>query len=219
VLASSGSQTRVSNAKCAVRAASRVSLLFQVEPDSISCPFADCPQAKLSGFTVDGTFQQYVVSYVNHVTPIPDGVDSSAGASILCAGVTTYRAIKHSGAQHGQWIAIPGAGGGLGHLAVQYARARGLRVVAIDTGADKKALCEKLGAEAWIDFKETQNIVQAIKDATDGLGPHVTLVAAATGAAYKQAVDYLRPGGTLMAVGMPGTAVLEASIFFTVFKV
>jgi propanol-preferring alcohol dehydrogenase len=180
---------------------------------------ADCLQAKLSGFTVDGTFQQYAVSYVNHVTPIPDGIDSSAAASILCAGVTTYRAIKYSGAQHGNWIALPGAGGGLGHLAIQYARASGLRVVAIDTGAEKKALCEKLGVEKWIDFKETEDLVQAIKDATDGLGPHVTLVTAATGAAYKQAVDYLRPGGSLMAVGLPGTAMLEASIFFTVFKV
>jgi alcohol dehydrogenase, propanol-preferring len=179
----------------------------------------DCAQAKLSGFSVDGTFQQYVVSYVNHVTPIPAGLDSSAAASILCAGVTTYRAIKYSGAQQGDWIVLPGAGGGLGHLAVQYARARGLRVVAIDTGAEKKALCEKLGAEKWIDFKETKDLVQAIKDATDGLGPHVAVVTAATGVAYQQAVDYLRPGGTLMAVGLPGKATLDASIFFTVLKV
>jgi propanol-preferring alcohol dehydrogenase len=173
----------------------------------------------LSGFTIDGTFQEYAVSYVNHVTPIPEGISSTAAASILCAGVTVYRALKYSGAQHGDWVVLPGAGGGLGHLAVQYARARGLRVVAVDTGATKKELVEKLGAEVWIDFKETQDLVKAIKDATGGEGPHVAIITAATGAAYKQAVEYLRPGGTLMAVGLPGQATLEASIFFTVTKV
>jgi alcohol dehydrogenase, propanol-preferring len=176
-------------------------------------------EAKLSGFTVDGTFQQYVVSYVNHVTKIPDGIESAAAASILCAGVTTYRAIKYSQTQAGDWIVLPGAGGGLGHLAVQYARVRGLRVIAIDTGADKKALCERLGAEVWIDFKETKDIVGAIRQATGGLGAHAAVVTAATGAAYSQAVDYLRNGGTLMAVGLPGEAKLDANIFFTVYKV
>jgi propanol-preferring alcohol dehydrogenase len=158
------------------------------------------------------------VSYVNHVTPIPAGIGSAAAASILCAGVTTYRALKHSGAQHGDWLVLPGAGGGLGHLALQYARTRGLRVIAIDTGPEKRALCEKLGAEVWVDFKETEDIVKAIRAATGGPGAHVALVAAATAAAYQLAIDYLRPGGTLMVVGLPGEAKLEASIFFTVFK-
>ncbi|KAH7100990.1 GroES-like protein [Auriculariales sp. MPI-PUGE-AT-0066] len=179
----------------------------------------NCPAARLSGFTVDGTFQQYVVSYVNHVTPIPDGYDSFEAASILCAGVTVYRAIKYSETEHGDWIVLPGAGGGLGHLAVQYARARGLRVIAIDTGAEKKELCLKLGAEKWIDFRECKDIVKEIKGITGDLGAHAALVTAATGAAYQQAVDYLRSGGSLMAVGLPGEAKLEASIFFTVFKV
>jgi propanol-preferring alcohol dehydrogenase len=159
------------------------------------------------------------VSYVNHVTPIPAGISSTEAASILCAGVTTYRALKYSGAQHGDWVVLPGAGGGLGHLAVQYARARGLRVIAVDSGAEKRKLCEELGAEVWVDFKETEDVVKAIRDATGGPGAHVALVTAATGAAYQQAIDYLRPGGTLMAVGLPGEAKLEASIFFTVFKV
>jgi propanol-preferring alcohol dehydrogenase len=178
----------------------------------------NCAEAKLSGFNVDGTFQQYVVSYVNHVTPIPDGIESAEAASILCAGVTTYRAIKYSQTQAGDWIVLPGAGGGLGHLAIQYARARGLRVIAIDTGADKKALCEKLGAEVWIDFKESKDIVADIRAATGGLGAHAAVVTTASGSGYTQAVDYLRNGGTLMAVGLPGQAKLEASIFFTVFK-
>ncbi|KAJ3821856.1 chaperonin 10-like protein [Lentinula raphanica] len=177
----------------------------------------NCPEAKLSGFTVDGTFQEYVVSFVNHVTPIPDNIPSDEAASILCAGVTVYRAIKYSQTVPGDWIVLPGAGGGLGHLAVQYARVRGLRVIAVDTGDAKKELCLKLGAEKWIDFMECKDIVAEIKSIT-GSGAHSAVVTSANGAGYRQAVDYLRPGGTLMAVGLPGKATLEASIWWTVFK-
>ncbi|KIY47364.1 GroES-like protein [Fistulina hepatica ATCC 64428] len=177
-----------------------------------------CLEAKLSGFDVDGTFAQYVVSYVRHVTPIPDNLDSFAAASILCAGVTTYRAIKYSQTQPGNWIVLPGAGGGLGHLAVQYAVVRGLKIIAIDTGEDKRKLCKDLGADVWIDFKETKDIVKAIRDVTGGEGAHSAVVTTASAAGYQQAVEYLRPGGTLMAVGLPGKEELRASIFFTVFK-
>ncbi|KAF5379106.1 hypothetical protein D9615_005953 [Tricholomella constricta] len=178
----------------------------------------NCDQAKLSGFTVDGTFSQYVVSYVRHVTPIPDGFDSNAAASILCAGLTVYRALKYSQTSPGDWVVLPGAGGGLGHLAVQYAKYMGLRVIAIDTGAEKKELCQGLGADLWIDFKESKDIVADIKRATGGDGAHSAVVTAASGAGYQQAIEYLRKGGTLMAVGLPGKATLDASIFFTVFK-
>ncbi|KAI6124578.1 chaperonin 10-like protein [Pisolithus croceorrhizus] len=177
-----------------------------------------CSQAKFSGLTVDGTFAQYVVSWVQHVTPIPESLDSRAAASILCAGLTVYRALKYSGARIGNWVVLPGAGGGLGHLAVQYAVTMGMRVVAIDTGAEKKDLCLALGAEKWIDFKETQDIVGAIKEACDGQGAHCAVVTTATSAGYAQAIDYLRPGGSLMAVGLPGSAKLESSIFWTVLK-
>ncbi|KAG2139546.1 chaperonin 10-like protein [Suillus cothurnatus] len=178
----------------------------------------NCPKARLSGFTVDGTFAQYTVSYVHHVTPIPPNLDSNAAASILCAGVTVYRALKYSRAKIGEWVVLPGAGGGLGHLAVQYAVAMGFRVVAIDTGLEKKNLCLELGAEKWIDFREAKDIVQAVREACDGEGAHCAVVTTASGSGYTQAVDYLRAGGTLMAVGLPGEAKLEASIFFTVFK-
>jgi len=87
-----------------------------------------------------------------------------------------------------------------------------------DTGADKEALVQKLGAEKWIDFKKSKDLVADIKAATDGLGPHATVVTAASSEGYQQAIDYLRPGGTLVAVGLPGTSTLNASIFFTVFK-
>jgi len=178
----------------------------------------NCVSVKNSGFTVDGTFAEYVVSWVDHVTPIPDGFPSVDAASVLCAGVTVYRAIKYSQTQQGDWIVLPGAGGGLGHLAVQYAVARGLRVIAIDSGEDKKQLVLGLGAEAWIDFKETQDLVADIKRITGGLGAHSSIVTATSSSGYAQVVDYLRSGGTLVAVGLPGTATLEASIFFTVLK-
>ncbi|KAA1472083.1 GroES-like protein [Dentipellis sp. KUC8613] len=176
-----------------------------------------CPKAKYSGFNTDGTFAQYVKSWVAHVTPIPENLNSFEAASILCAGVTAYRAIKYCKLQTGDWIAIPGAGGGLGHLGVQYAKAQGLRVIAIDTGSDKKELCLKLGADKWVDFKETKDIVKDIKEASGGLGPHAAIIVAANESAYTQAVDYLRVGGTLALVGLPNSK-LGASIFFTVFK-
>jgi propanol-preferring alcohol dehydrogenase len=155
---------------------------------------------------------------VHTVTPIPEDLDSFSAASLLCAGVTVYRALKYSDARIGNWVVIPGAGGGLGHLAIQYAAAMGMRVVAIDTGTEKQKLCLELGAEKWIDFKETTDLVRAIKDACDGLGPHAAVVTSPYSEGYSQAVDYLRPGGTLMAVGLPADAKLEASIFWTVLK-
>ncbi|KAI0302895.1 GroES-like protein [Multifurca ochricompacta] len=178
-----------------------------------------CAKAKLSGYTVDGTFSQYVVSYVSHVTPIPPNLSSEEAASFLCAGVTVYRALKYSKTNPGDWVVIPGAGGGLGHLAVQYAtNAFGLRVVAVDTGEEKKKLCLELGAEKWIDFRESKDLVKDIKDAAGGDGPHAALVSAASSSAYEQAVDYLRPGGSLLVVGLPGKAQIGAPIFWTVVK-
>jgi propanol-preferring alcohol dehydrogenase len=100
------------------------------------------------------------VSFTSQLSPIPDGLDLKDAAPILCAGVTVYKAIKEADIHPGEWIAIPGAGGGLGHLAIQYAHYMGLRVIAIDTGAEKKALCESFGAEKWIDFKLSKDIVK-----------------------------------------------------------
>ncbi len=87
-----------------------------------------------------------------------------------------------------------------------------------DTGAEKQELVTRLGAEKWVDFRETKDLVKDIIAATDGLGAHAAVVTAATGAAYAQAVDYLRMGGTLMVVGLPAKANLSADIFFTVVK-
>ncbi|KIJ37010.1 hypothetical protein M422DRAFT_232219 [Sphaerobolus stellatus SS14] len=178
----------------------------------------NCEKNLLSGYTTDGTFCQYTKSWLSNVTPVPDNISSLEAASLMCAGVTVYRALLNSNAHIGDWIVIPGSGGGLGHLAVQYAVSMGLRVLAIDTSEDKKNLSLKLGAEKFIDFKTSKNLVQDIRDATDGLGPLAAIVTAANPDAYAEAIDYLRPGGTLVAVGLPGGGKLAADIFFTVFK-
>ncbi|TEB15139.1 mannitol-1-phosphate dehydrogenase [Coprinellus micaceus] len=160
----------------------------------------NCSSVKLSGYTTDGTFQQYVQSWVNVVTPIPEGISSEAAASVLCAGVTVYRALKYSRTLPNDWT-------------------MGLRVIAIDGGEEKRKLCvEKLGADAWIDFTQTKDIVAEVKRITGGPGANAAVVTTASPSGYTQAVDYLREGGTLMAVGLPAKAELNASIFFTVFK-
>lgn len=114
------------------------------------CKQADeplCPNASLSGYTVDGTFQQYAIGKATHASKLPKNVPLDAVAPVLCAGITVYKGLKESGVRPGQTVAIVGAGGGLGSLALQYAKAMGIRVVAIDGGEEKQAMCEQLGAE------------------------------------------------------------------------
>ncbi|KAF7353950.1 Mannitol-1-phosphate dehydrogenase [Mycena venus] len=160
------------------------------------------------GYKVDGSFADYALSYVDYVTPIPEKLDSAATTPLLCAGLTIYKALKEANLKVGNWIAIPGAGGGLGHLGIQYAIAMGLRVIAIDTGDAKRDLCLKLGAEKWIDFKTSTNLIQDVKEAADGKGPHAAVVVSSNAGPLDQAVMYLRPKGTLVAVGIPSGAAM-----------
>lgn len=106
-----------------------------------------CTNALLSGYSVDGTFQQYVVAKAAHATHIPEHCPLDAAAPVLCAGVTVYRGIKASGVRAGQTLAIVGAGGGLGSFAIQYCVAMGIRVIAIDGGEEKQKMCISTGAE------------------------------------------------------------------------
>ncbi|KIM61842.1 hypothetical protein SCLCIDRAFT_1215659 [Scleroderma citrinum Foug A] len=180
---------------------------------------AGCASTAIHGFTVDGTFAEYAVSWTNYVTPIPDSLDSATAAPFLCAGVTVYKALKRINPQSGDWIAIPGAGGGLGHLAVQYARNMGFRVIAIDSGKEKRELCLSLGAEKWVDFRESgTNLVADVMAASDGKGPHAALVTAGTPIPYTQALLYLRFGGTLVGVGVPSNATLNVSFEILIGK-
>ena len=112
-------------------------------------------------------------------------------APILCAGITVYKGLKESGAKPGQTVAIVGAGGGLGSLAQQYAKAMGLRVIAIDAGEEKRKMSlEQLGAEKFVDFSESQNIAKDVQAATeDGLGPHAVILVATSEKPFQQAAE------------------------------
>jgi propanol-preferring alcohol dehydrogenase len=179
-----------------------------------------CPKPLLSGYTVDGTFQQYCIAKAAHVARIPKSCDLAAIAPILCAGITVYKGLKESGVKPGQWAAIVGAGGGLGSLACQYAKAMGVRTIAIDTGAEKKKMCtEQLGAECFVDFATSKNVVADVQKATpDGLGPHVVILVAVNEKPFQQAAEYVRPRGTVICIGLPAGAYLKAPVFESVIK-
>lgn len=179
-----------------------------------------CGKASLSGYTVDGTFQQYCIAKAAHVARIPKSVSLEAVSPILCAGITVYKGLKESGARPGQWVAIAGAGGGLGSLACQYAQAMGLKVVGIDAGQEKKDMVMgKLGGSAFVDFSTSKDVVADVKAATpDGLGPHAVILVAVSEKPFQQAADYVRPRGTVIAIGLPANAYLRAPVFDSVLK-
>lgn len=191
----------------------------------LSCPFCMasdeplCPKPQLSGYTVDGTFQQYCIAKAAHVARIPKDLPLDAIAPVLCAGITVYKGLKESGAKAGQWVAIVGAGGGLGSLAQQYAKAMGLRVIGIDTGDEKREMCKKLGSEHFVDFASSKNVVKDVQAATpDGLGPHAVLLVAVNEKPFQQAAEYVRPRGSVVCIGLPAGAYLKAPVFESVIK-
>jgi propanol-preferring alcohol dehydrogenase len=159
-----------------------------------------CPTQRNTGYEVNGTFAEYVIGAASHVVPLPRDADPFALAPILCAGVTTYKGLRETEARAGQWVAISGIGG-LGHLAVQYAVAMGLRVVAIDVGPDKLALAQRLGAEASLDARDDA-LVETVSRITGG-GAHGALVTAVSPHAFDQALALVRRGGTVSLVGLP----------------
>lgn len=161
-----------------------------------------CVNQTNSGFTAEGTFQEYVVTDGRYASHIPEGVLDEEAGPIMCGGVTAFSACKRSSVKPGQWIVLPGAGGGLGHFAVQYAKAMGMRVIAIDGGDAKRDLCKKLGAEVFIDYTSTSDIQGEVMKIT-GHGAHGVIVTAATKEAYASAPGLLRPNGTVVVVGLP----------------
>ncbi|KAL2160385.1 hypothetical protein VTH06DRAFT_1558 [Thermothelomyces fergusii] len=178
-----------------------------------------CPRALLSGYTVDGTFQQYAVAKAAHVARIPAGCELDAVAPVLCAGITAYKGLRESGARPGEVVAVVGAGGGLGSMAIQYARAMGLRVVAVDAGAAKGESCRALGAEAYVDFAASADLVADVRRATpDGLGPHAVLLLAVAEEPFRRATEYVRSRGTIVCIGLPARAYLRAPVFDTVVR-
>ncbi|WP_435735688.1 alcohol dehydrogenase AdhP [Cellulosimicrobium sp. PMB13] len=160
-----------------------------------------CPAQKNGGYSVDGSFGQYMLVDARYCPVVPDGVDESAVGPILCAGVTVYKGLKVTDTQPGEWVLISGIGG-LGHIAVQYAVAMGRRVAAVDVDDAKLALARKHGAEVTVNAATSPDAAAEIQEQTGG-GVHGALVTAVNAHAFPQAVGALRRGGTVSLVGLP----------------
>ena len=160
-----------------------------------------CPDQKNGGYSVDGSFGQYMLVDARYAPVLPADVDLAAAAPILCAGVTVYKGLKVTDTKPGEWVLVSGVGG-LGHVAVQYAVAMGRRVVAVDIDDDKLALARTHGAEVTVNARTSADPAAEIQLLTDG-GVHGALVTAVTGRAFPQAVGALRRGGTVVLVGLP----------------
>jgi propanol-preferring alcohol dehydrogenase len=159
-----------------------------------------CPEAKFGGYTKNGGFAEYILADPNYVAHIPAGLEPAEAAPLICAGTTTYKGIKQTEARPGEWIAISGAGG-LGHLAIQYAKAMGLHVCAVDIDEGKLAHAKKLGADAVVNAKQGDPTA-AVKKATNG-GAHGVLITAPSLPAFKQGIGMTRKRGTCVLVGLP----------------
>lgn len=159
-----------------------------------------CGDAQYGGYTKNGGFAEYILADPKYVARIPEGLKPTEAAPIICAGVTTYKGIKETGAKPGQWIAISGIGG-LGHLAVQYAKVMGLNVCAIDVDEGKLAHAKRLGADMLVNAK-TDDPIEAVKQGTGG-GAHGVLITAPSLGAFKQGVGMTRKHGTCVLNGLP----------------
>jgi D-arabinose 1-dehydrogenase-like Zn-dependent alcohol dehydrogenase len=158
--------------------------------------FRNCQNLKIPGISYDGGYQQYMVARVEALASIPESLGSIEAAPLLCAGVTTFNALRHSGAVPGDLVAVQGVGG-LGHLGIQFASKFGYKVAAIGRGLENAALAKKLGASVYIDSKST-NAAQELQKLG---GAQVILATAPSSKAMSELVDGLGPNGKLMVVG------------------
>ena len=159
-----------------------------------------CPDAQFGGYTKNGGFAEYIVADPNYVAHIPAGLAARDAAPLICAGITSYKGIKETQARPGEWIVISGVGG-LGHLAVQYAKAMGLHVCAVDIDEGKLAHAARLGADAMVDARNA-DAIDMVKQATGG-GAHGVLITAPSLEAFRQGVRMTRKFGTCVLVGLP----------------
>ncbi len=159
-----------------------------------------CGEAQFGGYTKNGGFAEYVLADPNYVAHIPKGLGPKEAAPLICAGITTYKGIKETDARPGEWIAISGCGG-LGHLAIQYAKAMGLLVCGVDIEDGKLEHAKRLGADLVINAK-TANPAEVLKKETGG-GAHGVLITAPSLPAFKQGVEMTRKRGTCVLVGLP----------------
>lgn len=159
-----------------------------------------CEHQHNTGYSVNGGFAEYVVASAAFAAKLPASVDFAAIAPILCAGVTTYKGLKETEARPGEWVVISGVGG-LGHVAIQYAKAMGLKVAAVDIAEDKLALARETGADLAVNAL-ADGAVDKVLTATGG-GAHGVLVTAVSTTAFGQALKMVRRKGTVSLVGLP----------------
>jgi len=158
--------------------------------------FRNCQNMKVTGISYDGGYQEYMLAPVEALTAIPDGLGDADAAPLLCAGITTYNALRHSGAMPGDLVAVLGVGG-LGHLGIQFAHKFGYRVAAIGRGPDDAPLAKKLGASIYIDNK-VENPAQALQKMG---GAQAILATAPSSKSMSDVIDGLGPNGRLIVVG------------------
>jgi len=158
--------------------------------------FGNCRNLKIAGISYDGGYQQYMVAPVEALVTIPESLSDVEAAPLLCAGITTFNALRHSGAFPGDLVAVQGIGG-LGHLGIQFANKFGYKVAAIGRGSENAALAKKLGASVYIDSKAT-NPAKALQDLG---GAKVILATAPNSKAMSELIDGLGPNGKLMVIG------------------
>lgn len=172
-----------------------------------------CEKQENGGYSVNGSFGEYMLVDVRYAGRIPEGVDPIEIAPILCAGVTVYKGLKMTEAKHGEWVTVSGVGG-LGHLAVQYAVAMGLNVAAVDVGDDKLELAKRLGATVTINAREKDPEQELQRELG---GTHGVLVTAPSPGAFAQAMGIVRRGGTVAINGLPAGD-FPVNIFDTVLR-
>jgi alcohol dehydrogenase, propanol-preferring len=172
-----------------------------------------CESQTNTGYFMDGAYAEYVNAFARHVVKVPDGVDSDAAAPLTCAGVTTYKAVKVSEVRPAQLAAVFGIGG-LGHMALQYAKIQGAAVVAVDVHHDKLRTARELGADYVVNAAE-QDAVAEIKKLG---GADAAIATAVSPKAFEQAYGSLARGGTLVFVGLPADNYVKLPIFETVLN-
>ncbi|KAF5685677.1 ADH5-alcohol dehydrogenase V [Fusarium circinatum] len=168
---------------------------------------AHCPKVVHHAVEIAGTFQEYCVTDGRYANKIPDGVTDEEAGPIMCGGFSAYAACKRTAVKPGEWLVILGAGGGVGHFALQYAKAMGMRVIAVDMGKEKEEMCRRLGAGTFID--SSKDVVAGVMRITT-YGAHGVLVATPSKEAYDIALHTLRIRGTMVALGIPKTLAVMA---------
>lgn len=200
-----GIVTKVADGVSALNVGDRVSIAWLFKSCG-ACEYCNsgretlCRSVLNAGYTADGGMATHCIVDADYAVKVPEGLDPAQASSITCAGVTTYKGIKVSGVRPGQWIAIYGAGG-LGNLGVQYAKkVFGAHVIAVDINDNKLALAKESGADLVVNPAK-EDAARFIQEKTGGA--HAAVVTAISKAAFNSAVDCVRAGGRVIAIGLP----------------